>query len=109
MKKKRIDKPLLFVIPGALMLLAGFGILIASSLGDRLDALGASPLPFSAALVAVGAMLLTRTLLATFFLFAFSVTVIGLGIRDYGLLNPVLLPFVVLIFLCIPMAKYARR
>ena len=109
MKFKRREKPLLFVIPGVLMILAGFGIMVVCSLGDRLGSAGSLPLPFAAALAAVGAMLLTRSLLATFFLFMFSLTVIIFGIRDHGVMNPVLLPFIVLILLCLPMAKYARR
>ncbi len=109
MKTKRGEKPLLFVIPGLLMILAGFGVMIAYSLGERLGSLASSSLSFGAALVAVGAMLLTRTLLSVFFLFIFSIFVLVFGIRDHGLLNPVLLPFIILILLCLPMAKRARR
>lgn len=109
MKIKRGEKPLLFVVPGVLLILAGFSIMISFSLGERLGSVASSSLSFAAALAAVGAMLLTRTLLSVFFLFIFSVVVVFFGIREYGILNPVVVPFVVLILLCLPMAKYARR
>ena len=109
MKSKRGEKPLLFVIPGALLILACFGIMATYSLGERLGSDASSLLSFAAALAAVGAMLLTRTVLSVFFLFIFSVVVLFFGIRDHGILSPVVLPFVVLVFLCLPMLKHARR
>lgn len=109
LKSKSREKPLLFVIPGVLMLLAGFGIMVACSLGGRMLAAESLPLPLGLATAAVGGMVLTRTMLATFFLFIFSLTVIILGIRDHGIMNPALIPFAILILLCLPMAKYARR
>ena len=108
-KSRHREKPLLFVIPAVLMILAGFAIMVIFSLGGRMLAAESLPLPLGLATAAVGAMVLTRTKLATFFLFIFSLTVIILGIRDHGLVNPVLIPFVLLILLCLPMAKYARR
>lgn len=109
MKTKRSEKPLLFVIPAVLLILGGFGIMVAYSLGDRMGSVASSLLSFATALAAVGAMLLTRTVLSVFFLFVFSVVVLFFGIRDHGFLNPVVPPFIVLVFLCLPMVKHARR
>ena len=109
MKSKKPNKPLLFVIPAVLMLLTGFGILVRCSVGERLDAAHALMIPLGFATAAIGAMTLTRTLLATFFLFVYSIVALIVGIRLHGAANPFLIPFILLLVLCLPQAKYARR
>lgn len=106
---KRPDRPLLFVIPGTLMLIFGFGVLLAYSFGDRYNSVEAPLIPLGLTTIVVGAMSLTRTLLSTFFLFVYALTALVIGIRHHGLAEPWLIPFVLLILLCLPQTKYGRR
>ncbi|MEO8614773.1 MAG: hypothetical protein ABI600_06500 [Luteolibacter sp.] len=108
-KSSRREKPLLFVIPAVLMLLAGFWLMLSCALGGRLNSASSLPLPVGFTIAAVGGLVLTRTLLGTFFLFAFSITAIILTARERGLTDPLLIPFIVLLGLCLPMARHARR
>lgn len=108
-KPRRDEKPRLFLVPGVLMLLVGFGILLRCSVGDRMDAAQALMIPLGFATAAIGAMVLTRSLIAVFFLFIYAVTALILILSHQGFASPTVLPFVALVILCLPMARYARR
>jgi hypothetical protein len=108
MKSKHQQKPLLFIVPGVLMLLAGFGLMLSCSIGERLGSEQALMLPLGFATAAVGAIVLTRHLLGTFFLFIYALVVLVIGVRHHGVANPTLIPCIALILLCLPQAKYAR-
>lgn len=108
-KSKRREKPLLFVVPGVLMLIIGFGVIIAYSLGGRFTAAGSELIPVALTTIVVGAMSLTRTLLSTFFLFAYAVTALVIVINQHGITEPWLIPFIALLALCVPQVKYASR
>lgn len=108
-KSGRRERPLLFVVPGVLLLLLGFGILLRCSIGERMDAAQALMIPLGFATAAIGAMVLTRTLLAIFFLFIYALTALVLILCHQGFASPAVLPFVALLVLCLPMAGSARR
>lgn len=109
MNSKRRDKPLLFVLPGSLLLLSGTGIIVACGIAGRLDAAHALWIPIGMATAAIGAMVLTRTLLATFFLFIYALTALIIVICQQGFTTPIMIPFIVLLGICLPMAKFARK
>src|SRR5690606_1829815 len=69
------SRPLLFIAPGCIMLIAGFGLMLAAAVSGRLSSEAALPLPFGFTTAATGAMLLTRTPLAVFFLFIYAAAV----------------------------------
>ncbi len=98
-----------FVIPGALMILVGFWLMVSCSFGGRLSASDSIQLPVGFTTAAVGGLVLSRSLLGTFFLFCFALTGLILAAREQGLLSPILLPFILLLAICLPMAKHARR
>ena len=108
-KSKRHSHSLWFVIPGSLMIVVGFGLMLSCSLGGRLDAATSIRLPIGFTTAAVGGLVLSRTLLGTFFLFAYALTALILTIREGGLTDPWIIPFLLLLTLCLPMAKRARR
>ena len=83
--------------------------MLSCSIGDRMDAAQALMIPLGFATAAIGAMILTRTLLATFFLFIYALTALILVSRHQGFFDLAILPFVALLLLCLPQAKYARR
>lgn len=107
MKRKR-NRPLLFVIPGVAMLILGFGLMLSAALGGRLSSAEALPLPAGFTTAAVGAMLLTRTPLAVFFLFLFALAGLILALRLNGPLHPLPIGFVALLAYCLPLAKHAK-
>ena len=90
-------------------LLVGFGILVRCSVGDRMDAARALMIPLGFATAVIGAMVLTRSLLAVFFLFIYAVTALILILAYQGFANPAALPFGTLLILCLPMARSSRR
>ena len=106
MKKK---KPHLFVALGVVMILVGAYAMISCVTGGRLTAEESLALPFGFITVATGAMLLTRTAISVFFLFLYAVTILILGIINEGLLSPLNLVWLVLLSLCLPLAKNARK
>ena len=108
-KPKRRENRLWFVIPGVLMILVGFWLMVSCSFGGRLSAAESIFLPVGLTTAAVGGLVLTRSLLGTFFLFCFALTGLILAAREQGLVSLMLLPFVLLIVLCLPMAKHARH
>ncbi|MGJ8642848.1 MAG: hypothetical protein ACSHX9_05530 [Luteolibacter sp.] len=97
------------MIPAAIMLISGFGVLVAYSFGGRFTAADSQLIPLGLTTVVVGAISLSRTLLSTFFLFVYAVTAVVLIIVEHGIAQPWLIPFVLLILLCLPQAKHARR
>ena len=106
MRKK---KPHLFVILGTLMILIGAYFMLSCVLGGRLSPAEAFALPFGFSTVAVGAMLLTRSAISVFFLFLYAVTIMIMGIIYEGFLSPQPLICLVLLALCFPLAKHARK
>ncbi len=106
MRKK---KPHLFVILGILMILVGAYAMLSCVLGGRLNAAEAFPLPFGFITVAVGAMLLTRSAISVFFLFLYATTIMIMGIIYEGFLHPQPLICLVLLALCFPLAKNAKK
>ncbi len=102
------SRPLMFVAPGTIMLIAGFGFMVAAAVGGRLSSEAALPLPFGFTTAATGAMLLTRTPLAVFFLFIYAVAVLIISSRDVGFLHPVPLLYFALISYCLPLARHAK-
>ena len=61
-KANRREKPLLFVIPGVLMLVFGFGVLLAYSFGGRFTAADSQLIPFGLTTIVVGANLFVDVL-----------------------------------------------
>lgn len=102
------SRPLLFIAPGTIMLIAGFGFMLAAAVGGRLSSEAALPLPFGFTTAATGAMLLTRTPLAVFFLVIYATAVLIIAYREVGFLHPVPLIYVALIAYCLPLAKRAK-
>lgn len=98
-----------FVIPGALMILVGFWLMVSCSIGGRLSASNSIQLPIGFTTAAVGGLVLSRSLLGTFFLVCYVLTGLILTARERGLTDPMLIPFLVLLALCLPMARHARR
>lgn len=107
-KKRRIHRPALFAIPGAAMILIGFGFMLSAALGGRLGSEAALPLPFGFTTAATGAMLLTRTPLAVFFLFIYATAVLVIACREVGCLHPVTVLYAALIAYCLPLARNAK-
>ncbi len=106
MRKK---KPHLFVILGSLMIIVGSIAMLTCVFGGRLDPQDAMALPFGFTTVAVGSMLLTRSAISVFFLFLYAVTILIMGIIHDGFLTPQPLICLVLLALCFPLAKHARK
>ncbi|MCB1129598.1 MAG: hypothetical protein KDN05_00615 [Verrucomicrobiae bacterium] len=102
------SRPLLFIAPGCIMLIAGFGLMLAAAVSGRLSSEAALPLPFGFTTAATGAMLLTRTPLAVFFLFIYAAAVLVIACREVGFLHPVPLLYLALIGYCLPLAKHAK-
>ncbi len=102
------SRPHWFVIPGVTMLLLGFGLMFASSLGGRHSSVDAFPLPVGFTTAAVGGMLLTRTPLAVFFLLIFAISGLVLSIRECGLLHPLPALFAFLVGYCLPLVRRAK-
>ena len=109
MKSGRKKQPHLFVALGVLMMLVGAYAMISCVIGGRLSSGASLPLPFGFTTVAVGAMLLTRTPIAVFFLFVYAVTILILGIIHDGLMSPLNVIWLVLLGLCLPLAKHAKK
>lgn len=105
----RKKDPRLFVALGTLMILVGAYAMLSCVLGGRLSPAQAMPLPFGFTTVATGAMLLTRSQIAVFFLFLYAVTLLVLGIVHDGLMSPLNLAWLTLLGLCLPLAKNARK
>ncbi len=102
------SRPALFVVPGIIMLIAGFGFMLAAAVGGRLSSEAALPLPFGFTTAATGGMLLTRTPLAVFFLFIYAVAVLVIACREVSFLHPVPLLYLVLIAYCLPLLRHAK-
>ena len=77
--------------------------------GGRLNSEQSQLLSFGFTTVAVGAMLLTRSAISVFFLFLYAATLLILGIIHNGFLNPTNLAWLVLLGLCLPLAKNAKK
>lgn len=98
----------LFVALGAVMLVAGFGLMLSAALGGRLDSTSSLPLPIGFTTAAIGAMVLTRTPLGVFFLFIYAVAMLVLTITGPGWLSVPFFIGVFLLALCLPLLKRAK-
>lgn len=107
MKKKNNAKR--FIALGYLMIAAGTWAMVSCVIGGRLSAEESLPLPFGFITVATGAMLLTRTKIAVFFLFLYGATLLILNIVHEGVTQPYNLIWVALIAVCLPLAKIAKK
>lgn len=107
-RKRPSRQPALFVVPGLAMLVIGFGLMLSVALGGRLDSAAAMPLPVGFTTAATGAMLLTRTPLAVFFLFIYTIAGLVLSIREFGWLHFLPAVFVILTLACLPLARRAK-
>jgi uncharacterized membrane protein YwaF len=107
-KTRRTRKARWFVIPGVLMLVIGVGLMLSCAFGGRLSADQALPLPLGFTTAATGAMLLTRSPLAIFFLAIYSTALLGLGIHYAGLVNPATLTAIPLLVLCLPLRQHTK-
>ena len=108
MVKKKKD-PRLFVILGIVMILIGTYAMLSCVMGGRISPTEAFPLPFGFTTVAMGAMLLTRTAISVFFLFLYAVTIMIMGIVHDGFLTSQPLICLVLLGLCFPLTKHAKK
>lgn len=106
MRKK---KPHLFVILGVLMIIVGTYAMLSCVFGGRLSQAEAFSLPFGFITVAMGSMLLTRSAISVFFLFLYAVTIMIMGMIHDGFLTPKPLICLVLLGLCFPLAKNAKK
>ena len=108
MKAKPPERTRLFIVLGVAMLLAGFALMLSSSLSGRLASAAALPLPVGFATATVGGMVLTRTPIAVFFLAVYALAGLCLSLRETGFIHPVPILFTVLIACCLPLAKRAK-
>ena len=106
MRKK---KPHVFIALGVIMILVGAYAMLSCVTGGRLTAEQAQLLPFGFTTVAVGAMLLTRSLISVFFLFLYATTIMIMGIIHNGFLSPQPIICLALLALCFPLAKHAKK
>ena len=91
------------------MILVGAYAMVSCAVGGRLSPEEALLLPFGFTTVATGAMLLTRSQIAVFFLFLYAVTLLILGIIHDGAMAPLNLVWVVLLICCVPLANIAKK
>ncbi|MCP5537110.1 MAG: hypothetical protein H7A51_12895 [Akkermansiaceae bacterium] len=106
MRKK---KPHLFVALGVLMMIVGTVAMGTCIFGGRLSPGESFALPFGFVTVAVGAMLLTRSAISVFFLFLYAITILVINIVHGDFLNPLPVSCLILLGLCFPLAKNARK
>lgn len=99
----------LFPILGTLMILAGTYAMLSCVFGGRLSAEETMALPFGFITIATGAMLLTRTTIAVFFLFLYALTLLVLGMVHHGVMHLPHLAWLLLLGLCLPLAKRSRK
>lgn len=94
---------------GLLLLLMGFGMMLATSLGPRIDSQGAQLVPIGAATVVIGALLMTRTALSVFFLALYALLGLVFTLPETTLAHPVPWVFLLLLMGCVPLSRFARR
>lgn len=107
-KKKKKKDPRLFVTLAIIMMIIGTYAMLSCVMGGRLNAAESIALPFGFITVAMGAMLLTRSAIAVFFLFLYATTNLILNLVHEGVTNPVNLIWIVLLALCLPLIKLVQ-
>lgn len=105
--KPKPSRTRLFAITGTALLITGFALMVMATLGGRLASADAFPLPVGFATAAVGGMVLTRTPLGVFFLAAYALAMLILGITGPGWTSVPCAIAVLLLTLCLPLARRA--
>ncbi len=107
-RKKKKKDPRLFVTLGIIMMIIGTYAMLSCVMGGRLSAAESIALPFGFITVAMGAMLLTRSAIAVFFLFLYATKNLILNLVHEGIIDPANLIWICLIALCLPLIKLAQ-